>query len=128
MTLLEVLLAVMILGICVTGLMQGLGTSAEVFHAAQFVRQANNVLARGDAEHPAIIQSDPVDDLEVSPDADLLDGWTYERICEEDEDEDGIYVVRTRVVQGKGGPGNEIEFVSYVYYGDAGSSSGGGDN
>lgn len=119
MTLLEVLLAVMILGVCTAGLMQGLGSSAEVFRAAQFVRQAGNVLARGDAEHPATVNSDPVEDLEVPPDAELLDGWTYERVCEEDEDEDGIYVVRTRVTCGGGGPGNEIEFVSFVYCGDA---------
>ena len=102
-TLVEVLLAVFILGTCLLGIMQGITACVGVFDASTFVKQASNVLARGDAEHPLVIQNDPVEDLAVAPDGSLLDGWTYERECLEDEDEDGLFLVRTRVARGSGG-------------------------
>ena len=94
MTLVEVLLAVVILGICMLGLMQGISASLEIFNASAYIHEAANVLARGDAEHPMIIESDPLVDLVVDPDSSLQEGWTYERTVEEDEDEDGLFVVR----------------------------------
>lgn len=127
MTLVEVMLAVFILAVCLIGLMQGMATSAQFFHASHFVQQAMNVLAKGDAAHPMAINEDPVSDLEVTADAELMDGWTYERVCEEDEDEDGMYTIRTKVVQGRGGPGNEMEFLRLLYFpeGSSGGASGG---
>lgn len=127
MTLVEVMLAVFILAVCLIGLLQGMAVSAQYFHASHFVQQAMNVLAKGDAAHPMAINEDPVSDLEVTPDGELLAGWTYERVCEEDEDEDGLYTVRTKVVQGHGGPGNEMEFLSLLYFpeGSSGGASGG---
>ncbi len=127
MTLVEVMLAVFILAVCLIGLLQGMAVSAQYFHASHFVQQAMNVLAKGDAAHPMAINEDPVSDLEVTPDGELLAGWTYERVCEEDEDEDGLYTVRTKVVQGHGGPGNEMEFLSLLYFpeGLSGGASGG---
>ncbi|MGI5869814.1 MAG: type IV pilus modification PilV family protein [Kiritimatiellia bacterium] len=120
MTLVEVLMAVVILGVCMLGLMQGISASLEVFNASAYIHQAANVLARGDAEHPMIVESDPVEDLVVSPDSSIEEGWTYERIVEEDEDEDGIYVVRTKVVKGRGGLGMEEEYVRLFYHGQGG--------
>ena len=127
LTLVEVMLAVFILAVCSIGLMQGMAASTSVFHAVHFIQQANNVLARGDAAHPMAINEDPVSDLEVPPDDELLDGWTYERVSEEDEDEDGLYLVRVKVVQGRGGPGNELEVVSLLYFpeGASGGAQGG---
>ncbi len=116
MTLIEVLLATFILGICIVGLMQGLGACVEVFNASAFIHQAANVLNRGEAEYPMIVKTDPEEDLEVSADGNLEDGWTFERTVDEDEDEDGLYVVRTKVVKGRGGPGLEQEFVRLVYF------------
>lgn len=122
MTLLEVLLAVFILGTCLLGIMQGMAACMEVFHASVFVQQATNVLALGDEAHPAVVNDDPVSDLEVAPDSSLLDGWTWERSCEEDEDEDGLWLIRIKVVKGRGGPGNELETVSLRYMPDMGDS------
>ena len=116
MTLVEVLLAVVILGICMLGLMQGLSASLEIFNASAYIHEAANVLARGDAEHPMIIESDPLVDLVVDADSSLQEGWTYERTVEEDEDEDGLFVVRTKVVKGQGGPGMEEEYVRLIHY------------
>ena len=123
MTLLEVLLAVAILGICLVGLMRGMTVGGAAFRESVFVRQSLNVLARGDAAHPLVVSNDPTEDLEVQPDAELLEGWTYERECLEDEDEDGLFEVRTRVAQGPGGEGNERTFVRLLYVPDAGGSS-----
>lgn len=118
MTLVEVILAVSILGVCLLGIMQGMTACMEAFHAASFVQQAANVLALGDEAHPAVVENDPVSDLEVAPDSSLLDGWTWERSCEEDEDEDGLWLVRVKVSKGRGGPGNELEVVSLRYLPD----------
>ena len=121
-TLVEVLLAVFVLGVCLVGIMQGLSACTGVFHASTFVKQASNVLARGEAEHPFVVRNDPVEDLAVSPDGSLLDGWTYERECLEDEDEDGLFLVRTRVAHGRGGEGSERTFERLVWF----TGSGGG--
>lgn len=118
MTLLEVLLAIFVLGTCLLGIMQGMTACMEVFHASAFVQQAANVLALGDEAHPAVVENDPVSDLEVPPDSSLLDGWSWERACEEDEDEDGLWLVRVKVVKGRGGPGNEMEVGSLRYLPD----------
>jgi hypothetical protein len=122
-TLVEVLLAVFILGTCLLGIMQGITACVGVFDASRFVKQASNVLARGDAEHPLYVKTDPVEDLAVAPDGSLLDGWTYERECLEDEDEDGLFLVRTRVARGRGGEGNEKICERLVWF--SGSGSGG---
>lgn len=124
-TLVEVLLAVFILGVCLLGIMQGITACVGVFDASTFVKQASNVLARGDAEHPLVIQGDPEEDLAVAPDGSLLDGWTYERECLEDEDEDGLFLVRTRVARGSGGEGSEKVYERLVWFSGAGSGSGG---
>ena len=116
MTLVEVLLAVVILGICMLGLMQGISASLEIFNASAYIHEAANVLARGDAEHPMIIESDPLVDLVVDPDSSIQEGWSYERAVEEDEDEDGLFVVRVKVVKGRGGPGMEEKYVRLIHY------------
>lgn len=129
MTLVEVLLAVFVLGTCLVGIMEGMARCMDVFHAAGVVRQGANVIARGDAEHPFYVKNDPVEDLAVSADGSLLDGWTYEREVEEDEDEDGLYLVTTSVRKGRGGPGNELVVKKLVHWtGTGGSATAGSSN
>lgn len=118
MTLLEVLLAVFILGTCLLGIMQGMTACMETFRASAFVQQAVNVMALGEEAHPEVVENDPVSDLETPPDGSLLEGWTWERHCEEDEDEDGLWLVRVKVVKGRGGPGNEMETCHLRYLPD----------
>ena len=55
-------------------------------------------------------------DLVVDPDSSLQEGWTYERTVEEDEDEDGLFVVRVKIVKGRGGLGMEEEYVRLIHY------------
>ena len=124
MTLVEVLLAVFILGVCLVGIMEGMTACMEVFRAAGVVRQGANLIARGDAEYPFFVKNDPLEDLEVPADGSLLEGWTYERTVEEDEDEDGLYVV-TVARKGRGGPGSELVVTRLLHWpGGSGGGSG----
>ena len=118
MTLIEVILATVILGLCTFSLMGGIAASLENFQASAFVQEAANVLNRGEAEYPMLIETDPEEDLPVSPDSGLVEGWTFERTVDDYESDDGLYVVRTRVVKGDGGTGMEQEYVRLIYYGD----------
>ena len=128
MTLVEVLLAVFVLGVCLVGIMEGLASCMEVFRTAGVLRQGANVVARGDAEHPFFVKNDPVEDLEVSADGSLAEGWTYERTVEEDEDEDGIYVVTVAARKGRGGPGSELVVTRLLHWTDATGGSGASDS
>lgn len=124
MTLIEVILATVILGICMLSLMQGISACVEVFNASAFIHEAANVLSRGEAEYPMIIQTDPEVDLVVDSDSKLVEGWTFERAVDEDEDEDGLFVVKTKVVKGQGGLGMEQEFVRLIYYSSGAKAAG----
>lgn len=116
MTLVEVMMATLILGVGIVALMQGIGACSEVFNASAFIHQAANVLSRGEVEYPLIIKDDPEEDLVVDADGNVMDGWTFERSVEEDDDEDGLFVVRTKVVKGRGGTGMEMEVLRLVYF------------
>lgn len=109
-------MATLILGVGIVALMQGIGACAEVFNASAFIHQAANVLNRGEVAYPFIVKNDPEEDLAVDADGNVMDGWTFERWVEEDEDEDGLYVVRTKVVKGRGGTGMEMEVLGLVYF------------
>ena len=128
MTLVEVLLAVFILGVCLVGIMEGMTACMEVFRAAGVVRQGANLIARGDSEHPFFVKNDPVDDLEVPADGSLLDGWTYERTVEDDEDEDGLYVVTVAARKGRGGPGSELVVTRLLHWTGGSGGSGAADS
>lgn len=116
MTLIEVLLSTVILAICVTSLMRGMGINLEIYRKGGFIQGVERVLAEGESQHPMLINTDPISDLEVSEDRSLVDGWSYERFVEEDEDEDGIYVMNIRVKRGRDGAGEEVEFKKLIYY------------
>lgn len=123
MTLLEVLLAVAILGICLAGIMRGIGACMDVYRSSAFVQRAIGALARAEADWPLTVQSDPEEDLAVDH-ADLGDGWSFSRTCEPDEDEDALYVLRSEVSLGHGGPGAQFEVIRLMYlpgYGEGGA-------
>jgi hypothetical protein len=116
LTLIEVLMATVILGTALVGLMQGMSQCLAAFSLARRVQGLQSVLGLGEIAHPMIIESDPVNDLAVDGDGDLADGYSFERECEDDEDEDDLYVLRTRVAYGRGGPGAELVVVRYIHY------------
>ena len=115
MTLIEVLLAAVMLAIGLTVILTGISSCLAVMRTAKRFQEAQWVLGLGELAHPMKETEDVMEDVPVSADSGLRDGYTFEREIEDDDDEDGLYVVSTRVSWGKGGPGSFEEVVQYVF-------------
>ena len=115
MTLIEVLIAVFILGVSVAGLMTAISQCASSFSIARRTQALHSVLDLAEIVHPMLFDKEPVDELAVAEDAGIADGYTFARECEEDEDEDGLYAVTSTVRAKGGGWGSTLRVVQYVY-------------
>ena len=116
-TLIEILLAVVILGTVLTGLMQAFSQNLGAFMLSRRVHALQEVMDLGNLEYPFKFTNDPVTELDVPSDSSFKDGYTYERWCEEPEDElEDLYLVTTLVKFGSGGGGNELRVERYVYF------------
>lgn len=113
-TLIEVLLAVIILGVGFTVLLTGVSRCLAVVKIARNYQEAQWVLDLATLEYPMIAGVEP-EDLEVDTVA-YPDGYTFERVVEEDEDEDGLYVVRSRVTWTDRGRHGTEEAVRYILH------------
>jgi Tfp pilus assembly protein PilV len=116
MTLVEVLMAVFILGIAVAGLLQALSQCAAAFTIARRTQELHNVLDAAEIVHPVLFEEDPVNALAVPSDSSIAEGYTFTRECEEDEDEDGLYLVTSTVKADGGGWGSTLVVRRYIYY------------
>lgn len=116
MTLIEVLMAVFILGVAVTGLLQAMTHCASSFSIARRVQELQSVLDQAEIVHPVLFEDDPENDLAVDSDSGIVDGYTFTRECEEDEDEDGLYLVTSTVTRDGGGWGSSLVVHRYIYY------------
>ena len=116
MTLVEVLMAVFILGIVVTGLLQAMANCASSFAIARRTQELQSVMDLAEIVHPVLFKDDPENDLAVSDDSSVADGYTFSRECEEDEDEDGLYLVTSTVRKDGGGWGSTLVVHRYIYY------------
>ncbi|MDD5704896.1 MAG: prepilin-type N-terminal cleavage/methylation domain-containing protein, partial [Kiritimatiellae bacterium] len=101
MTLIEVLLAAMIIGAGMVTLLGGLSNCLAVMRAAREYQQAQWALSLGELTYP-ITEVEDVEQLEVEPDSSLVEGFTFERTVddkaiESEADDDGLYVLRTRL-------------------------------
>ncbi len=114
MTLIEVMLATVILGTSLVALMMCISVSMRVYSLAYELQKVPWVLGMGEMEYPLYDAPEPLEDLVVDPDSQLVDGFTFSRDVEEDEDEDGLYVVRTYVKWGDAEDEVE-EIVRYIY-------------
>ena len=122
-TLIEVLMAVVILGTVMVGLLQGMTQSLRVFSFSSRIGELQRVLDAGDLLYPIRIQviSDPEEDLTVAADRGIADGYTYERSSVKLQEEgattdDYLYLVTTTVKYGSGGGENELTVERYVYF------------
>jgi hypothetical protein len=115
LTLIEVLLAAAILAAGLTALLTGASRCLAVMKRSQQYQTAQWSLNLGELENPLVITNE-VDDMAVSP-VTFDNGYTYSRdVDEEDtEDEDHLYVVRSRVTWAKGGRDFTEEVVRYAY-------------
>ncbi len=113
-TLIEMVLAIIILGGALTVLYRSIIVSARMVTLSKQREEVAYVFTLGELEHPLRDIEDIEEDAPVDPDSSLLDGYTYERTVDEREDppedveDDGLYVVRTIVSWGDGSEREEI--------------------
>lgn len=125
MTLVEVLLAAALLGLGLTTLLGGISSCLAVLRASREYQSAQWALSLGELTHP-VTEVAEVEELVVDGDSSLVDGFTFSRTVdpkevEDEQTDDGLYVVRTRIAWGAGGEGESEELVSYVWHKGGGS-------
>ena len=112
MTLIEVLLAVAIAGSALVVLSTGAARCVAVFHRSRDYQEAQWYLGFGELEHPLFMTNDvmtlAVDEVEYG------DGFFFSREVEDDEDEDGLYVVKSKVHWERGTRNFSEEVARYV--------------
>jgi prepilin-type N-terminal cleavage/methylation domain-containing protein len=115
LTLVEVLLAVAILGAGLTVLLTGAARCLVVMRNAKQYQRAQWAMKMGELEHPLIVSND-LEDLEVTGETYDHD-FTFTREVDEEEesDDDGLFVVRTRVTWSDKGSEMKDEVVQYIY-------------
>ena len=122
-TLVEVLLAALILGIGMTVLLSSLSTCLRTMRLARDYDQVQWVLGLGELTYPEPINTstDVKRDYTVDPDDELCEGFTFERVVDEKTEEelqkDKLFVVRTRILWGEDGENGRAseELVRYVW-------------
>ena len=140
-TLIEILLATMILAFGLFSLMVGLGNCAQMMSLSKEYQDAQFVFSLGERCYPIppsdeitepeederlniepVTAQEMIADLEMDVSREALEvykDFTFERLVEEkeletSEDDDGLYVLRTRVSWGNGGEGYYEELVRLV--------------
>jgi prepilin-type N-terminal cleavage/methylation domain-containing protein len=132
-TLVEVLLAMAILGICVTGLLVAVSQSLTVARKARLYDTARNLIARVELEQPLLLieefeEGEEEGDFEGGP-----EGYRWRRTIELPEiapaagglfeEEQDLYKVSTRVSWERRGREEFEEVVSYFYHPEADEDS-----
>ena len=113
MTLVEVMLAVAILGVGFAVLLTAASRCLAAVKMARGYQEAEWTFSMGEAENPLFVTND-VESLIVAPTT-YDNGFTFSRDIEDDEDEDGLYVVRARVTWSERGRKSFDEVVSYIF-------------
>lgn len=117
-TLLEVMLAVIILGGALTVLYRSIIVNVRMIEVSRERQEVAYVFSLGELEHPLRDIEDIEEDAVVDPDSSLKEGYVFERTVDEKEEpeegveDDGLYVVRTTVTWGDGR--NSEEVVRYL--------------
>jgi prepilin-type N-terminal cleavage/methylation domain-containing protein len=115
-TLVEVLLAVVILSLGLTVILTGTGRCLAVMKRARTYQNAIFALQKGEAEHPLTTVTNDVKNLEVRDEK--YGEFTYSRTVDEDTDKDGLYAVHSRVAWTERGSESFEEVVCYIFYPD----------
>ena len=122
-TLVEVLLASLILGIGLTVLLSSLSTCLRTMRLARDYDQVQWVLGLGELTYPEPMEpsKDVQTDYTVDPDSHLFEGFAFERTVDKktpaEEEKDKLFVVRTRVRWGGNDSSDQAseELVRYVW-------------
>lgn len=119
MTLVEVLLAVVILGTALVALVEAASRALAVVRQARNYETARRMLGQVDAENPLRL----LDEIEAGEESGGFEsgpaGWSWTRIIadlgEDDEQKEGLFQVTTRVHWSQGGRKGMEETVQLLY-------------
>lgn len=119
MTLIEVLLAVLILGISMGVLLEAASEALAVVRQARNYEQARRMLGRVEAENPLRL----LDEIKAGQEGGGFEGgpagWTWTRILEdfgiEDEQQEGLFRMTTQVKWSQGAGGGKEDTVQMLY-------------
>ena len=119
MTLVEVLLAVAILGVALCGLLEAATRALSVVRQARNYELARRMLGRVDAENPLRT----LDEIQAGQTSGGFDGgpagWSWTRTLEDlgadDEQKEGLFLMTTCVFWGTGEHRSKEEAVQYLY-------------
>ena len=119
MTLVEVLLAVVILGIALGGLVEAASRALAVVRQARNYELARRMLGRVDAENPLRL----LDEIQAGQTSGTFPGgpagWSWTRTLEDlgadDEEQEGLFRLTTRVSWGTGERRSQEEAVQMLY-------------
>jgi prepilin-type N-terminal cleavage/methylation domain-containing protein len=119
LTLIEVMLAVVIIAGGLTVLLTGAARCLTAVKQAQYYQEAQWTLAKGETEHP-LLHTNDLEALEVD-DVDYENGFTFSRRVAdiEEENEDGLFEIRTRVTWSVRGQAAFEEVVRLMYIPEA---------
>ena len=110
-TLVEVLLATVILSVSLVVLLTGASRCLAVMKAGKNYQMAQWVLGQGEVDSPLMATND-VKSMAYEHEYD--NGFKYVRTIEDDDDKDGLYLVRTVVTWTGRAEGPREEVVRYV--------------
>lgn len=118
LTLIEVILAAAILSIGMTVLLVSASRCIAVMKVSKQYQTAQWVMGLGEVEYPLMTETiDDIEDLAVRPDSSLLDGYTFSRTVEDNyDDEDGLFIIKSRVSWSEHGKESYHEVVQYIWY------------
>ena len=119
LTLIEVILAASILSIGMIVLLVSASRCIAVMKVSKKYQTAQWVLGMGEVKYPMMLEAiEDIEDLDVSPDSDILEGYTFSRVVEDEDadDEDNLYVIRSRVSWADRGKKPYHEVAQYVWY------------
>ncbi len=119
MTLIEVMLAVVILGTALGALVEAASRALAVVRQAHNYEMARRMLGRVEAENPLWLE----DEITAGQDGGGFDGgpsgWSWTRNIEdygvEDEQKEGLFLLTTRVFWSRGSKKGMEETVQYLY-------------
>lgn len=115
-TLIEVVLAIMIMGVSLGSLMTSIVRSLEVLTLARHYQEAQWALGKGLSENPLVI-SNRIDELVINS-VELGEDFFFSRdvLNIGDEPEDGLYVVHSRVSRSRRADSHAEEVFEYVFF------------
>ena len=115
LTLIEVLLAMIILATGALVLMTAVSRCLAVIRISRNYHTARHIFDRGELEYPVFIKDKEVVNLDVSP-VEYENGFTFSRESKEDPNHKGMRIVHTQVNWSDRGNQRGEETVSYLYY------------